>query len=42
MKKVLAVLAAIVLLSGCGAKKPQGGLVNASYAGCEQIKDPNA
>ena len=42
MKKVLALLAAIVLLSGCGAKKPLGGLVNATYAGCEQIKDPNA
>ena len=42
MKKVLAVLWAIVLLSACGAKKPEGGLVNASYAGCENIKDPNA
>ena len=42
MKKVVAVLAAIVLLSACGAKKPQSGLVNASYAGCENIKDPNA
>lgn len=42
MKKVVAVLAAIVLLSASGAKKPQGGLVNASFAGCEKIKDPNA
>jgi TonB family protein len=42
MKKVLAVVAAIVLLSGCGAKKPQGGLKNASYSGCEHIQDDNA
>ena len=42
MKKVVAVLAAIVLLSACGAKKAQSGLVNASYAGCENIKNPNA
>ena len=40
MKKVLAVMAAMVLLSGCGAKKPQGGLKNASYAGCEYLQDP--
>ena len=39
MKKVLAVMAAMVLLSGCGSKKPQGGLKNASYAGCEYIQD---
>ncbi len=39
MKKVLAVVAAMVLLSGCGAKKPQGGLKNASYAGCEYLQD---
>lgn len=42
MKKVLAVLAAILLLSACGAKKPQGLLVNACYACYENIKDPNA
>lgn len=41
MKKVLAVMAAMVLLSGCGAKKPQGGLKNASYAGCEYLQDPD-
>lgn len=39
MKKVLAVTAAMVLLSGCGSKKPQGGLKNASYAGCEYLQD---
>ena len=39
MKKVMAVVSALVLLSGCGAKKPQGGLKNASYAGCEHIQD---
>lgn len=42
MKKVVALLAAVVLLNACGAKKPQDGLVNASYAGCEKIKDPDA
>lgn len=39
MKKVLAVIAVMVLLSGCGAKKLQGGLKNASYVGCEHIQD---
>ena len=42
MKKVLAVLVTLLLLSACGANKPQSGLVNASYAGCENIKDLNA
>lgn len=42
MKKVLAVWSAIVLLSACGVKKAQGGLVNASYVGCENIQDSNA